>query len=88
MASPSGQIRPGRYLAFFLFIVVLLYGLVFGTGDHKEIREAVQKLCERFPGEYWRKLDADRAYPTEFVTALTDAGYLATLIPRTMAARG
>ncbi len=35
MASPSGQIRPGRYLAFFLFIVVLLYGLVFGTGDHK-----------------------------------------------------
>jgi preprotein translocase subunit SecD len=35
VASPSGQIRPGRYLAFFLFIVVLLYGLVFGTGDHK-----------------------------------------------------
>ena len=35
MASPSGQIRPGRYLAFFLFIVVLLYGLVFGTPDHK-----------------------------------------------------
>ena len=35
MASPSGQLRPGRYLAFFLFIVVLLYGLVFGTGDHK-----------------------------------------------------
>lgn len=35
MASPSGQIRPGRYLAFFLFIVVLLYGLVFATPDHK-----------------------------------------------------
>jgi len=35
VASPSGQLRPGRYLAFFLFIVVLLYGLVFGTGDHK-----------------------------------------------------
>jgi preprotein translocase subunit SecD len=35
VASPSGQIRPGRYLAFFLFIVVLLYGLVFGTPDHK-----------------------------------------------------
>ncbi|MPZ80108.1 MAG: protein translocase subunit SecD, partial [Actinophytocola sp.] len=34
MAPPQGQIRPGRYLAFFLFIVVLLYGLVFGTGDH------------------------------------------------------
>jgi preprotein translocase subunit SecD len=35
VASSAGQIRPGRYLAFFLFIVVLLYGLVFGTGDHK-----------------------------------------------------
>lgn len=35
MASSAGQIRPGRYLAFFLFIVVLLYGLVFGTGNHK-----------------------------------------------------
>jgi preprotein translocase subunit SecD len=35
VASPSGQIRPGRYLAFFLFIVVLLYGLVFATPDHK-----------------------------------------------------
>jgi preprotein translocase subunit SecD len=35
VASPSGQIRPGRYLAFFLFIVVLLYGLVFATPNHK-----------------------------------------------------
>jgi preprotein translocase subunit SecD len=35
VASSAGQIRPGRYLAFFLFIVVLLYGLVFGTGNHK-----------------------------------------------------
>jgi len=49
--------------------------------DHKEIRESVRKLCERFPGEYWRKLDAQRAYPAEFVKALTQAGYLATLIP-------
>ncbi len=49
--------------------------------DHKDIREGVRKLCERFPGEYWRKLDAARAYPAEFVQALTDAGYLATLIP-------
>ncbi len=48
---------------------------------HKDIREGVRKLCERFPGEYWRKLDAARAYPAEFVQALTDAGYLATLIP-------
>ena len=49
--------------------------------DHAEIREEVRKLCARFPGEYWRKLDAVRGYPTEFVTALTDAGYLSVLIP-------
>src|SRR5438874_9691797 len=45
------------------------------------IREAVRALCARFPGEYWRRLDRERAYPTEFVAALTDAGYLAALIP-------
>jgi acyl-CoA dehydrogenase len=49
--------------------------------DHAEIREEVRKLCARFPGEYWRKLDAERGYPTEFVAALTEAGYLAALIP-------
>jgi acyl-CoA dehydrogenase len=48
---------------------------------HAEIREEVGKLCTRFPGAYWRKLDAARDYPTEFVTALTEAGYLAALIP-------
>jgi acyl-CoA dehydrogenase len=48
---------------------------------HAEIREEVRKLCARFPGEYWRKLDQVRAYPTEFVRALTEAGYLAALIP-------
>ena len=54
---------------------------MFEAEDHKDIREAVRKLCERFPGEYWRRLDAERAYPAEFVDALTEAGYLATLIP-------
>src|SRR5688572_25063378 len=49
--------------------------------DHPEIRAAVQKLCEGFPGEYWRRLDRERAYPREFVAELTKAGYLATLIP-------
>jgi alkylation response protein AidB-like acyl-CoA dehydrogenase len=49
--------------------------------DHAEIREEVRKLCARFPGEYWRKLDEVRGYPTEFVTALTEAGYLSVLIP-------
>jgi acyl-CoA dehydrogenase len=49
--------------------------------DHTEIREAVAKLCARFPGEYWREMDRVRGYPTEFVTALTEAGYLSVLIP-------
>ena len=44
---------------------------------HREIREEVGKLCARFPGEYWRRLDQERAYPSEFVQALTEAGYLA-----------
>jgi acyl-CoA dehydrogenase len=48
---------------------------------HSEIREEVAKLCARFPGEYWRQLDAVRGYPTEFVAALTEAGYLAVLVP-------
>ncbi len=46
-----------------------------------EIREEVRKLCGRFPGEYWRKLDAERRYPSDFVAALTEAGYLSVLIP-------
>jgi len=46
-----------------------------------DIREEVRKLCASFPGEYWRKLDREHAYPAEFVTALSEAGYLAALIP-------
>jgi alkylation response protein AidB-like acyl-CoA dehydrogenase len=49
--------------------------------DHADIREAVAKLCAQFPGEYWRKLDREMAYPTAFVGALTQAGYLSVLIP-------
>src|SRR6516225_10506974 len=49
--------------------------------DLAQIRESVRALCAKFPGEYWRALDRERAYPTEFVTALTQAGYLAALIP-------
>ena len=45
------------------------------------IREAVRALCAEFPGEYWRKVDRERAYPAEFVAALTKAGFLAALIP-------
>jgi hypothetical protein len=46
-----------------------------------EIRDAVARLCSNYPGEYWRELDRARRYPTEFVRALTEAGYLSCLIP-------
>jgi len=49
--------------------------------DLQEIREAVAKLCATFPMEYWRATDRERRYPTEFVTALTRAGWLSCLIP-------
>jgi alkylation response protein AidB-like acyl-CoA dehydrogenase len=49
--------------------------------DVAPIREAVRALCAGFPGEYWRRLDRERAYPAEFVAALTKAGFLAALIP-------
>jgi len=48
---------------------------------HKELKSAVAELCRNFPDAYWRNLDAKRAYPEEFVQALTQAGYMATLIP-------
>jgi len=51
------------------------------TGSTAEIREAVRALCKHFPGPYWRDLDRARAYPTEFVRALTEAGFLGVLIP-------
>jgi len=46
-----------------------------------DIRASVRALCAGFPSEYWRKLDRERAYPAEFVKALTEAGFLAALIP-------
>ena len=49
--------------------------------DHADIRDAVARLCQRFPGEYWRELDREQAYPSKFVAALTEAGYLGVLIP-------
>ena len=53
-----------------------------------EIREAVRRLCARFPGPYWRALDRERAYPTEFVAALTEAGFLSVLIPEEFGGSG
>ena len=49
--------------------------------DYPEIRDSVRRICADFPGAYWRDLDEREAYPTEFVRALTEAGYLAALIP-------
>ena len=53
-----------------------------------DIRAAVAKLCTRFPGSYWRELDRRMAYPTDFVQALTAAGYLAVLIPEAYGGAG
>src|SRR5262252_8549417 len=51
-------------------------------GDpYQEIRAGVRKLCGQFPGEYWRRLDREAAYPADFVKAVTAAGYLSALIP-------
>ena len=49
--------------------------------QYSDIRDAVAKLCAKFPGDYWQKLDRESAYPTEFVDALTKDGWLAALIP-------
>ncbi|MBB4631127.1 hypothetical protein GGQ98_000734 [Sphingosinicella soli] len=60
----------------------------FEMDDHVEIREGVQRLCVQFDNEYWRKLDEFRAYPVEFVNALTKAGYLSVLVPETYGGSG
>ena len=48
---------------------------------HQELREAMRALCRDFDSAYWQKIDHERGYPEAFVTALTDAGWLAALIP-------
>ncbi len=58
------------------------------TADYSEIRESVARLCGDFPGDYWRGLDRERAYPTAFVEALTKAGYLSVLIPEAYGGAG
>ena len=49
--------------------------------DYPELRDSVRRVCERYPGEYWRGLDEASAYPTEFIKELTDGGFLSALIP-------
>lgn len=55
---------------------------------YPEISAAVAHLCEQFPAPYWRELDRERAYPTAFVQALTEAGYLSVLIPEAYGGSG
>jgi len=56
--------------------------------DIAAIRESVRRLCADFPGEYWREKDRERAYPAEFVEALTRAGFLAALVPEAYGGSG
>ena len=49
--------------------------------DYPELRGSVRRICERYPGAYWRRLEAEQAYPSEFITELTQGGFLASLIP-------
>ncbi|ENY80187.1 acyl-CoA dehydrogenase family protein [Sphingopyxis sp. MC1] len=55
--------------------------IVIPDQSYPEIRESVRRLCEDYPGPYWQSLDSDRRYPTEFVDAITQAGFLSALIP-------
>jgi acyl-CoA dehydrogenase len=49
--------------------------------DYADLRDAVRRICADFPGEYWRRLDEESGYPSEFVKALTESGFLGALIP-------
>ncbi len=55
--------------------------MVPAGNDFPELRESVQRICAQYPGEYWRGLDEREEYPTKFINELTQAGYLAALIP-------
>ena len=58
------------------------------TAEHADIRDGVARVCAGFPGSYWRDLDARRAYPTDFVNALIEAGYLGAMIPEEFGGSG
>jgi acyl-CoA dehydrogenase len=49
--------------------------------DYPELRQSIRRICERYPGAYWRELEAEQAYPTAFIAELTEGGFLASLIP-------
>lgn len=76
--------RPLRpfYENIYLLILKERLNVLNEVDSHQEIREAVRDLCSHYPDEYFRKIDEQRAYPEEFVDALTKAGWLAALIPQ------
>jgi len=59
-----------------------------GCENFEDIRSSVRSLCAEFPGEYWRKLDAEKAYPSAFVKTMTDGGFLGVLIPEQFGGSG
>src|SRR4051812_28183862 len=56
--------------------------------DYLELRRSVRRVCEGYPGRYWRELDDQSAYPTEFIMELTNSGFLAALIPEAYGGAG
>ncbi|WP_250477873.1 MULTISPECIES: acyl-CoA dehydrogenase family protein [unclassified Caballeronia] len=63
-------------------------GISVTREDYADLRDAVRRICRDFPGDYWRKLDNERGYPTEFVNALTAGGFLGALIPEAYGGSG
>src|SRR5258708_20838850 len=61
--------------------------VALGEG-YPELRESVRKICERYPRAYWRRLETEQAYPTEFITELTQGGFLARLSPEELGGWG
>ena len=58
------------------------------TDEQRALKAGVAEICKRYPGEYWRELDAKREYPEAFVNELTRAGYLGALIPQEFGGAG
>ena len=65
-----------------------MYQALPATDEHQEIRDAVRQLCAGFDNSYWQSVDEQRGYPEAFVNALTQAGWLAALIPQAYGGSG
>ena len=65
-----------------------LHSTTLDADGLEQVRASVRALCARFPGEYWRRMDRERTYPTEFVAAMTEAGLLGVLVPEAYGGSG